>query len=114
MKRAANTEIRRSVVGQMLDYAANAIGRSGWSLERIRSDFATTHPDPDLALQRLLGGNGDAEWFWEAVRTNLSAHRTVDERQDPRGRPGEGEDVASLDQMRRQNSGTGQSRSSTP
>jgi hypothetical protein len=41
VKRSANTQIRREVVGQMMDYAANAVVY--WPVERIRERFAKTH-----------------------------------------------------------------------
>lgn len=37
VKRSSDTRIRREVVGQMLDYAANAV--SYWSIEKIRERF---------------------------------------------------------------------------
>src|SRR3954465_550471 len=37
VKRSTDTRIRREVVGQMLDYAANAVAY--WSVEEVRSRF---------------------------------------------------------------------------
>ncbi|MEH2299146.1 MAG: hypothetical protein V7K88_08890 [Nostoc sp.] len=39
VKRSSDTRIRREVVGQMLDYAANAV--LYWSIEKIRAQFET-------------------------------------------------------------------------
>jgi hypothetical protein len=53
VKRSSDTRIRREVVGQMLDYAANA--SSYWGIDRIREAFEATcrdagrDPDDDLA-----------------------------------------------------------------
>ena len=40
VKRSENTQIRREVVGQMLDYAANGV--ACWSVEEIRRRCAAT------------------------------------------------------------------------
>jgi hypothetical protein len=37
VKRSSDTRIRREVVGQMLDYAANAVVY--WAVEAIRAEF---------------------------------------------------------------------------
>ncbi|MCC6627318.1 MAG: hypothetical protein IT340_07940 [Chloroflexi bacterium] len=77
VKRSADTRIRREVVGQMLDYAANAVVY--WPVERIRARFeagqTTTGADPTLAINEFLGPEGDAEQFWQRVKTNLQAGR---------------------------------------
>lgn len=76
VKRSSNNQIRREVVGQMLDYAAN--GSAYWSLEQIISTFETwcdrSDIDPDDALAHLLEGRDD-EAFWQSVKTNLQAGR---------------------------------------
>jgi hypothetical protein len=75
VKRSTDTRIRREVVGQMLDYAANAVVY--WPLEHVRSRFEATcgtrsvHPDEVLA--RHLGPEGDPDAFWQLVKTNLQA-----------------------------------------
>jgi hypothetical protein len=74
VKRASNREIRRQIVGQMLDYAANATRY--WPPERLTDWFAETHGDH--ASERLLeccGGDVDPEGFWAQVGTNLRAGR---------------------------------------
>ena len=77
VKRSSDTRIRREVVGQMLDYAANAT--SYWSVERIRAAFEATRRgagvDPAEALAAHVGPHGEGERFWEEVATNLHAGR---------------------------------------
>ena len=56
VKRSENTQIRREVVGQMLDYAANGV--AFWSVEDIRSRYEDTcrrqGVDPDQRLRECL------------------------------------------------------------
>ncbi|MCU0713274.1 MAG: hypothetical protein MUC43_14530 [Pirellula sp.] len=77
VKRSSDTRIRREVVGQMLDYAANAV--SYWSMEKIRARFESQETNDGLSvdeqLMELLGPNADVEAFWERVKTNLIAER---------------------------------------
>src|SRR3954452_2211640 len=73
VKRSTDTRIRREVVGQMLDYAANA--GVYWGIERIRGAFEQTHPDADAVLEQHLGPDGDPDVFWSDVATNLRAGR---------------------------------------
>ncbi len=72
VKRSSDTRIRREVVGQMLDYAANAVVY--WPVEEIRERFAARcerdELDPDEELEEHLGVT-DAEVFWQGVQTNL-------------------------------------------
>lgn len=70
VKRSTDTRIRREVVGQMLDYAANAV--TYWKIEELRVRFESQHGDPDAILQERLGVASSAE-FWERVETNLRA-----------------------------------------
>jgi hypothetical protein len=76
VKRSTDTRIRREVVGQMLEYAANAVVY--WPVESIRAWFEATcerrDEDPDQILAALIGA-ADAEEFWQRVRTNLQAGR---------------------------------------
>lgn len=76
VKRSSDTRIRREVVGQMLDYAANAVAY--WSLEELRSSFIQTchenGQDPGQVLDEFVGTEG-AEGFWQKVKTNLQAGR---------------------------------------
>ena len=79
VKRSSDHRIRREVVGQLLDYAANAVVY--WPLEKIRADFeaasATQGEDAALLVESLIAPNGeshpDIEAFWEQVKTNLQA-----------------------------------------
>jgi len=81
VKRSTDTRIRREVVGQMLDYAANAVVY--WPVERIRMSMEARCErdglDPAVAVAGLLGieaDNGPAiDAFWLKVRTNLQAGR---------------------------------------
>ncbi len=77
VKRRSDTRLRREVVGQLLEYAANAVVY--WPIERIISEFESSRaeggPNPEQALQDLLGDDDSAEGFWERVGTNLKAGR---------------------------------------
>lgn len=74
-KRSSNPEIRRRIVGQMLDYAAHAAGT--WSVDEIRATFESFEPDPEGALAKLLEGtsNVEADAFWQDVERNLADRR---------------------------------------
>jgi len=70
VKRSSDTRIRREVVGQMLDYAANAVVY--WPVDRMRERFTKTHGrDSDEKLQKFLDGQMDAEDFWGLANENL-------------------------------------------
>jgi hypothetical protein len=77
VKRSTDTRIRREVVGQMLDYAANAVVY--WPVDHLRAEHEarcrTRGADPDDEVQRLLGPEGDIATFWQTVKTNLQAGR---------------------------------------
>ena len=77
VKRGANPEIRRTVVGQMLEYAANA--ERTWTADTLRRAFEESTDDPGAELGKLLQPDGDeepdADGFWERVATNLAAAR---------------------------------------
>ncbi|MGI9043948.1 MAG: hypothetical protein ACR2GK_07450 [Gemmatimonadaceae bacterium] len=74
VKRSSDTRLRREVVGQMLDYAANAVAY--WPVERLEADFHATARsagnDPEALLMELAGDQG-SEAFWQRVKTNLQA-----------------------------------------
>jgi hypothetical protein len=76
VKRSSDSRIRREVVGQMLDYAANSIVY--WSPEAIREHFeaatSANGKDPDEVIDEFLEG-GDPESFWQAAKHNLQAGR---------------------------------------
>ena len=75
VKRSSDTRLRREVVGQMLDYAANAIVY--WPAETIRTKFEARceaeGPDGEHVLADFLGHEANEEEFWEKVKTNLQA-----------------------------------------
>lgn len=76
VKRSSDTRLRREVVGQMLEYAANGV--AFWSLEHLQALFHSSceasGDDPDLQLQEFIE-HESAEEFWKAVKTNLQAGR---------------------------------------
>jgi hypothetical protein len=76
VKRSSNTQLRREVVAQMLDYAANAA--THWTLDALRTWFETEcegrEADPEEELRDVFGvSDGDA--YWQQVKTNLEAER---------------------------------------
>lgn len=73
VKRSSDSRIRREVVGQMLDYAAN--GLSYWDAEALRQHFEDLHQDPSDVLRELVGEAHEADAFWDRVRTNLAAKK---------------------------------------
>jgi vacuolar-type H+-ATPase subunit F/Vma7 len=71
VERSTDTRIRREVVGQMLDYAANGVVY--WSVDRFRAEFEA-NPEPEQAISDLLEDpDADPEEFWQKVKTNLQA-----------------------------------------
>jgi hypothetical protein len=77
VKRSSDTRIRREVVGQMLDYAANAVVY--WPVEEIRAKFEATcsarQVDPDAEVSELVDKGIEVGEFWQKVKTNLQAGR---------------------------------------
>lgn len=77
VKRSTDTRLRREVVGQMLDYAANAIAY--WPIEEIHAQFERRCEKEGAVAEDLLaeflGPTADQEAFWTAVKTNLQAER---------------------------------------
>lgn len=73
VKRSTDTRIRREVVGQMLDYAANSVVY--WSVEVMQQQFALTSGAPEVADAKLAEFLGDAnpDEFWSKVKANLQA-----------------------------------------
>lgn len=69
VKRSCDTRIRREVVGQMLDYAANAVVY--WTVENLQLKFQKNSDDPERWLAEFLGEGGDPEAFWLQVKDNL-------------------------------------------
>ena len=77
VKRSSDTRIRREVVGQMLDYAANAVVY--WPTEAIRAKFEANcegqNLDAEDVLSKFLDADTDQEQFWQKAKTNLQAGR---------------------------------------
>jgi hypothetical protein len=85
VKQSNDTRIRREVVGQMLDYAANAVVY--WPPDHIRSEFESTHANRlgghdgvllellDLSKDELRRADERIEQFWQQVASNLRAGR---------------------------------------
>lgn len=76
VKRASDTRIRREVIGQLLDYAANGVVY--WPDDLLGSSFAETCRErgeaPEAVLQTFLG-DWDPSAFWAQVQANLEAGR---------------------------------------
>jgi hypothetical protein len=72
VKRSSDTRIRREVVGQMLDYAAN--GTKYWPVGELRRAFearmAAEELDADSWLAERFGVD-DADEYWRRVEHNL-------------------------------------------
>jgi hypothetical protein len=72
-KRSSDTRLRREVVGQMLDYAAN--GTKYWNVDDIRVSFRERcnelGVDPDERLQEFIDGGLSEDEFWDEVQENL-------------------------------------------
>ena len=92
VKRGSNPEIRRAVVGQLLEYAAHAA--QTWSADELRREFEVAadarglDPDDELGKLLLTDSDLDADEFWARVATNLAARRlrllvVADEIPDP-------------------------------
>ncbi|MBD2167559.1 hypothetical protein H6G04_24540 [Calothrix membranacea FACHB-236] len=71
VKRANDSRIRREVVGQMLDYAANAVNY--WSIDKIRTQFEAKRDSEQLLIELIGEDNANIEKFWQQVTTNLQA-----------------------------------------
>ena len=79
VKRGSNPEIRRTIVGQLLEYAAHA--SETWTAEELRGAYERQAEarggDAEAELAALLQTDGEPEvdGFWAAVSTNLAAKR---------------------------------------
>jgi hypothetical protein len=75
VKRSSDTRIRREVIGQMLDYAANAI--SYWPIDGISSAFERRceieGQNSEEELAGFLKESLYKDKFWETVHINLKA-----------------------------------------
>jgi hypothetical protein len=73
VKRSSDTRLRREVVGQMLDYAANA---AHWTVEQVQAWLEARCAADDLDVDAVLGDHADdADELWNQVRANLAAGR---------------------------------------
>lgn len=74
VKRASDTRIRREVIGQIMDYAANGV--VFWPEGRLENSFIDTcrarGTDPALTLQEFLEDR-DPSVFWSQVQSNMTA-----------------------------------------
>jgi hypothetical protein len=77
IKRQTNSEIRRQVVGQMLDYAANFT--TYWSVDALRVGLEKTCQQNGRAVEdvltTLLDSSEKLGDFWQRVKTNLEAKK---------------------------------------
>ena len=75
VKPTHNTEVRQKVVGEMIDYAANA--GVYWPVESIIAKFEVNcrenGRDPEQVFEKFLGKDANEEKFWQKVKTNLQA-----------------------------------------
>ena len=73
VKRSSDTRIRREVVGQMLEYAANAV--QYWDINRLKASYEVRCSEQELEPQETLINelelDGDYDEYWETVKTNL-------------------------------------------
>ena len=76
VKRSSDTRIRREVIAQMLDYAANS---ALWRVEDLIGAFQQTCDDDGVPaeekLTEFLAGERTPEDFWQSVKANLGSAR---------------------------------------
>ena len=77
VKRSSDTRIRREVVGQLIDYAANAVVY--WPPGTLRAAFESRLEregrDADSELAAVLRPDADADAYWDQAAANLKAGR---------------------------------------
>jgi hypothetical protein len=77
VKRSSDTRIRREVVGQILEYAANAVVY--WPMEEVQGKFDAVCQEKGLnsddELNAFLGPSSDVDAFWQNAKANLQAGR---------------------------------------
>ncbi|OCQ92595.1 hypothetical protein BCD67_01310 [Oscillatoriales cyanobacterium USR001] len=75
VKRTRNADSRHKIVGQILDYAANAVVY--WPIESIIALFEANcreqNRDPEQIFEEFLGIDANEDRFWQKVKTNLQA-----------------------------------------
>lgn len=77
VKRSTNSQVRREVVGQLIEYIANL--RASTSADELRSAYEAgvlgRDGEPEQALQQALGVTMTADEYWAAVGENLARGR---------------------------------------
>lgn len=77
VKRSTDTRIRREVVGQILDYAANVVAY--WPAGHLQSRFYANCESCDLKAEEKLGdfleGELEPDEFWEKADRNLQQRK---------------------------------------
>ena len=79
IKRGSSSEIRRTIMGQLLEYAAHA--SENWTAEELRDAFERQVGEQgrdardELASLLQTDGEPDVDGFWKDVSTNLAAKR---------------------------------------
>ncbi|MGD9614799.1 MAG: hypothetical protein AB7H90_12865 [Alphaproteobacteria bacterium] len=77
VKRQSDTRLRREVVGQMLDYAANAVVY--WPIDELRDEFITecakSGKEPGEEIRDRLDREGGEEALFQAIKRNLQSGR---------------------------------------
>jgi hypothetical protein len=75
VKRSTDTRLRREVVAQMLEYAANGVAY--WSADLLRTWFEAECERQQVVPERRLEAFGvtDLDTYWQLVKTNLDAER---------------------------------------
>jgi hypothetical protein len=69
VKRSTDTRLRREVVAQMLDYAAN--GSEYWSMDKIRLSFEKSCEKSGASLADIDVSEGEEEEYWRVFENNL-------------------------------------------
>lgn len=77
VKRSSDTRIRREVLGQILEYAANAMEYCPVDTIRTRFEDRCRQDglEPAKELETLLGPDGNIEGYWQRMKTNLHADK---------------------------------------
>lgn len=75
VRRTPNADIRQKVLGQSIDYAANAVVY--WPIDSIIALFEANcrdrGRDPEQIFEEFLGADANEDRFWQKVKTNLQA-----------------------------------------
>ncbi len=75
VRRTPNAELRQKVLGQSIDYAANALFY--WPVDSIIALFEANcrdrGRDPEQIFEEFLGADANEDRFWQKVKTNLQA-----------------------------------------